>query len=143
VSGDLTLNPAIAYGDENIAVLRCDIRYPVTIKSSELCAAIQKATGDLGFSLKMDHETLPLHVDQESFLVTSLQKVYADYTGDTSGPIVSGGGTYARAFDNAVAFGGVFPGEINTCHQTDEFWSIDSMAKNFDIIVKALAVLAQ
>jgi succinyl-diaminopimelate desuccinylase len=143
VSGDLTLNPAIAYGDENIAVLRCDIRYPVTKKSSDICAAIQKATGDLGFSLKMDHETLPLHVDQDSFLVTSLQKVYADYTGDTSGPIVSGGGTYARAFENAVAFGGVFPGEVNTCHQTDEFWSIDSMAKNFDIIVKALAVLAQ
>ena len=143
VSGDLTLNPAITFVDENIAVLRCDIRYPVTIKSSELCKTILKATEDLGFSLEMDHETLPLHVDQESFLVTSLQKVYADYTGDTSGPIVSGGGTYARAFDNAVAFGGVFPGEINTCHQTDEFWSIDSMAKNFDIIVKALEVLAQ
>ncbi len=143
VSGNLTLNPAIAYGDENIAVLRCDIRYPVTMKSSDICAAIQKATGDLGFSLKMDHETLPLHVDQDSFLVTSLQKVYADYTGDTSGPIVSGGGTYARAFENAVAFGGVFPGEVNTCHQIDESWSIDSMAKNFDIIVKALAVLAQ
>lgn len=143
VSGDLTLNPAITFVDENIAVLRCDIRYPVTIKSSELCKAIQKATEDLGFSLEMDHETLPLHVDQESFLVTSLQKVYADYTGDTSGPIVSGGGTYARAFDNAVAFGGVFPGETNTCHQTDESWSIDSMAKNFDIIVKALEVLAQ
>jgi len=143
VSGDLTLNPAITFVDENIAVLRCDIRYPVTIKSSELCKTILKATEDLGFSLEMDHETLPLHVDQESFLVTSLQKVYADYTGDTSGPIVSGGGTYARAFDNAVAFGGVFPGETNTCHQTDESWSIDSMAKNFDIIVKALEVLAQ
>ena len=143
VSGKLTLNPAIAYVDDHIAVLRCDIRYPVTMNGSELCAAIQKATVDLGFSLKMDHETRPLHVDQQSFLVTALQKVYADYTGDTSGPIVSGGGTYARAFDNAVAFGGAFPGEANTCHQTDEFWSIDSMSKNFDIIVKALAVLAQ
>jgi succinyl-diaminopimelate desuccinylase len=143
VSGDLTLNPAIVYVDDNVAVLRCDIRYPVTMKSSDIYVAIQKATGDLGFSLKMDHETLPLHVDKESFLVTSLQKVYADYTGDTSDPIVSGGGTYARAFDNAVAFGGAFPGEINTCHQTDEFWSIDSMAKNFDIMVKALEVLAQ
>lgn len=143
VSGDLTLNPAIAYVDNHIAVLRCDIRYPVTMNGSDICEAIQKATDDLGFSLKMDHETLPLHVDKESFLVTSLQKVYEDYTGDTSGPIVSGGGTYARAFDNAVAFGGAFPGEVNTCHQTDEFWSIDSMAKNFDIIVKALEVLAQ
>ena len=143
VSGELTLNPAIVQVDDKKAVLRCDIRYPVTMKSSELCAVIQKATADLGFNFEMDHDVKPLHVDKDSFLVTALQKVYADYTGDISEPMVSGGGTYARAFENAVAFGGVFAGEENTCHQTDEFWSIDSMAKNFDIIVKALAVLAQ
>lgn len=143
VSGDLTLNPAIAEVDASKAILRCDIRYPVTFKSDTICEAIKKATGDLGFSFEMDHDVKPLHVDKDSFLVTSLQKVYADYTGDSSGPMVSGGGTYARAFDNAVAYGGVFPGEENTCHQTDEFWSIDSMVKNFDIIVKALTVLAQ
>lgn len=143
VSGALTMNPAIAYVDDNIAVFRCDIRYPVTMKGRDICEAIQKATVDLGFSLTMDHETLPLHVDKESFLVTSLQKVYTDYTGDPSGPSVSGGGTYARAFDNAVAFGGILPGEVNTCHQTDEFWSIKSLEKNFDMIVTALKVLAQ
>lgn len=143
VSGELSLNPAIVYVDDKKAVLHCDIRYPVTLKGQVIIDAIQKATDDLGFTLAMDHETLPLHVDKDSILVTSLQKIYADYTGDRSGPIVSGGGTYARAFKNSVAFGGVFPGEENSCHQTDEFWSIESMRKNFDIIVKALEVLAQ
>ncbi len=143
VSGELSLNPAIVHVDGNKAILRCDIRYPVTMKGSDICEIIQKATGDLGFSLKMDHETLPLHVDKDSFLVTSLQKIYRDYTGDTAAPMVSGGGTYARAFENSVAFGGLFPGEVNTCHQTDEFWSIESLEKNFDMIVTALKVLAQ
>lgn len=143
VSGALTLNPAIVQVDENKAVLRCDIRYPVTLKSSDVVAAIKKATADLGFCLEMDHDVKPLHVDKDSFLVTTLQQVYQDCTGDMAEPMVSGGGTYARAFDNSVAFGGGFPGEVNTCHQTDEFWSIESLEKNFEIIVKALAVLAQ
>lgn len=143
ISGKLILNPAIVKVDDKKAILQCDIRYPVTMNSSQICEAIKKAIHDFGFSLEMDHETLPLHVDRESFLVKSLQKVYADYTGDAKAPIVSGGGTYARAFDNAVAFGGVFPGEENTCHQTDEFWSIESIENNFDIIVKAMEVLAQ
>ena len=143
ISGELTLNPAIVHVDENKAILRCDIRYPVTMKSDDICNAIEKATADLGFSFAMDHETLPLHVDKDSFLVTALQKIYRDCTGDMAEPMVSGGGTYARAFKNSVAFGGVFPGEVNTCHQTDEFWSIKSLEKNFAIIVKALEVLAQ
>jgi succinyl-diaminopimelate desuccinylase len=143
VSGNLTLNPAIVHVDEKKALLRCDIRYPVTMDSSEICEAIINATGDLGFRFEMDHDVKPLYVDKNGFLVTALQKIYEDCTGDQRSPEVSGGGTYARAFKNSVAFGGAFPEEENTCHQTDEYWSIASMEKNFEIIMKAMAVLAQ
>jgi succinyl-diaminopimelate desuccinylase len=143
VSGELTLNPAIVQVDENKALLRCDIRYPVTLDSRQIGAAIVAATEDLGFSFEMDHDVKPLYVDKDSFLVKSLQQVYFECTGDATEPIVSGGGTYARAFENSVAFGGAFPGEENTCHQRDEYWSIESLKKNFEIITKALAVLAQ
>lgn len=53
--------------------------------------------------------------------------VYRDVTGDDAEPISLGGGTYARAFDNAVAFGILFPGEPNMCHQTNEYWSVDDL----------------
>jgi len=143
VSGELTLNPAIVQVNGKKATFRCDIRYPVTMNSSQICAAIVQATNHLGFSFEMDHDSPPLHVDKESFLVKSLQKIYEEYTGETTGPVVSGGGTYARAFENAVAFGSVFPGEESTCHETDEFWSVESIKKNFEIITRALEVLAQ
>ena len=143
VSGQLTLNPSIARVDDKKVMLECDIRYPVTIDKAIIKENISRAVKPLGFSLKIIEEQAPLHVDKESILIKSLQKVYEDYTGDTTGPVTSGGATYARAFDNAVAFGGRFPGEPNMSHQTDEYWSLESIKKNFDIILKALEVLAK
>jgi len=143
ISGQLTINPSIARVDGKSAILECDVRYPVTIKGSQVQERIAKAVKPLGFTVKIIEELAPLYVDKGSDLIKSLQKVYQEYTGDTSGPVASGGATYARAFDNAVAFGGRFPGEPNMCHQTDEYWSLISMEKNFDIILKALEVLAK
>ncbi|KNZ42671.1 xaa-His dipeptidase [Acetobacterium bakii] len=143
ISGALTLNPSIARVDAEEAVLECDIRYPVSVEIKDIEEQIAAAVKPYGFSFEILEELGPLHVDRESALVKSLQKVYREYSGDSSGPMTSGGATYARAFDNAVAFGGRFPGEANMCHQTDEYWSLESMKKNFDIILKALEVLAK
>ncbi|MBU4541643.1 MAG: Sapep family Mn(2+)-dependent dipeptidase [Firmicutes bacterium] len=143
ISGKLTINPSIANVNPEKAVLKCDIRYPVTMKAAEIRDHIERAVTPLGFTVNINYDLPPLHIDKESYLIDALQKIYEDYTGDTTGPKVIGGGTYARAFDNAVAFGGRFPEEPNTCHQTDEYWSITSMKKNFDIISKALESLVQ
>jgi succinyl-diaminopimelate desuccinylase len=143
ISGKLTINPSIANVNQEKAVLKCDIRYPVTMKGTEIRDHIERAVTPLGFTVNINYDLPPLHIEKESYLIDALQKIYEDYTGDTSGPKAIGGGTYARAFDNAVAFGGRFPEEPNTCHQTDEYWSIISMKKNFDIITKALESLVQ
>jgi succinyl-diaminopimelate desuccinylase len=113
------------------------------MKGTDIRDHIERAVTPLGFSVNINYDLPPLHIEKESYLIDALQKIYEDYTGDTTGPKAIGGGTYARAFDNAVAFGGRFPEEPNTCHQTDEYWSIISMNKNFDIITKALESLVQ
>ena len=143
ISGKLTVNPSIANVNQEKAVLKCDIRYPVSMKGTDIRDHIERAVTPLGFSVNINYDLPPLHIEKESYLINALQKIYEDYTGDTTGPKAIGGGTYARAFDNAVAFGGRFPEEPNTCHQTDEYWSIISMNKNFDIITKALESLVQ
>ena len=143
ISGKLTIKPSIANVNQEKAVLKCDIRYPVTMKGTDIRDHIERAVTPLGFTVNINYDLPPLHIEKKSYLIDALQKIYEDYTGDTSGPKAIGGGTYARAFDNAVAFGGRFPEEPNTCHQTDEYWSIISMKKNFDIITKALESLVQ
>jgi len=71
-------------------------------------------------------------------------KVYREETGDeNSEPITIGGGTYARAMSNAVAFGPLFPGQEELAHQKDECIAIDDLIKITKIYAKALYELAK
>ncbi|MDK2936269.1 MAG: succinyl-diaminopimelate desuccinylase [Eubacteriaceae bacterium] len=139
----LTIVPSIVKVDENEMILKCDIRYPVTMDSGIVLDRIKTAVNSPEWLIEMTHDVKPLYVDKNGFLIKTLQAVYQDLSGDLSEPVVSGGGTYARAFKNAVAFGGIFPDEENTCHQKDEFWTLDSMRKNYEIIIEALSKLAE
>jgi len=70
-------------------------------------------------------------------------KVYQEHTGDKeSKPITIGGGTYARATKNAVAFGPMFPGQPDVAHQKDEYISIEHLVDLADIYSKAIYQLA-
>jgi succinyl-diaminopimelate desuccinylase len=89
-------------------------------------------------------DTKPLYIPKDNFLVEKLMKVYREQTGDLdSEPITIGGGTYARAMDNAVAFGPMFPGQLDVVHQKDEYISIDQLMKVTKIYAQALYELAK
>ncbi len=141
VSGNLTFNPAVAHVDGPSASLECDIRYPVTLKPDQFDPEIAKAVAPLGFKVEETKHLAPLYVKRDSELVQKLLKVYEDYIGEKAEPISLGGGTYAREFDNAVAFGILFPGEENMCHQTDEYWSLNDLQANLQIIADAIQSL--
>lgn len=44
-------------------------------------------------------------------------------------PLAIGGGTYAKAMENIVAFGPVFPGEESREHQADEYIALDNIER--------------
>lgn len=56
--------------------------------------------------------------------------------------MVIGGGTYARAFDNVVAFGAVYPGGEMLAHEKDEYIEVDHLVKLVEIYSKAIIKLA-
>lgn len=140
-SGKLTINPSIAHVTADHAALSCDIRFPVTFQAEQVVEAIAAHVAPLGFKVENTGTTPPLYVEKDSPLVTTLQRVYAECTGDNRPSASTGGGTYARAFSNAVAFGALFPDEEVTYHQTNEFWRLDSIGKNFHIISNAIDAL--
>ncbi|MCI8649641.1 MAG: M20 family metallopeptidase [Anaerotruncus sp.] len=140
-SGELTVNPSIGRVDAKKAYMGCDLRIPVTIPLEQVTTAIEKSIAPFGFTLTVNYFKPPLYVEQDSPLVQTLQRIYAEASGDTCPPVSSGGGTYARAFPNAVAFGALFPDDPVTYHQTNECWSLDSIRRTFQIIVNAIASL--
>ena len=140
-SGKLTLNPAISVVTPTHAEVKCDLRVPVTYKPEDVTAAINKTLAPLGFKAECDFVLGSLYVPKDSELVTTLQRVYKDCTGRDEQPISVGGGTYARTFENAVAFGPLLPGEENTNHKTNECWDYSNMLLTYQIIANVMEQL--
>ncbi len=140
-SGQLTINPSVAKADCKQGSLICDIRYPVTYKLEDFIGNIEEAVGKIGFKVEILSHDVPLYVEKDSHLVSTLKKVYEDRTGDNSEPISMGGGTYAKAFPNTVAFGLIFLDSESGCHVANEFMKFDEMEKSFDILCDAIVKL--
>lgn len=55
--------------------------------------------------------------------------MYEQETGLEAIPESSGGATYARAIDNCVAYGMVFPDSEKTEHQANEYITLEDLRK--------------
>ena len=75
--------------------------------------------------------------------VQTLLDVYHEMTGLTGGAMSIGGGTYAKAIPNIVAFGPIFPGDTVREHLPNEFWEIEILMKNAQIYAEAMYRLAK
>lgn len=84
-----------------------------------------------------------LYVSKDSYLVKTLTTIFSEETGINAEPIATGGGTYARAFKNCVAFGAIMPGEEETYHQANEYINIENMIKATKIYARAIYELAK
>ena len=145
VSGKLNFNPGVIKGSEEEIKLTINVRYPIKSSAKEVYDGIREDLKDTGIELiEGDSDTKPLYVPKDNLLVEKLMKVYREQTGDVdSEPITIGGGTYARAMENAVAFGPAFPGQMDVAHQKDEFISIEHLMKITKIYAGALYELAK
>lgn len=140
-SGRLTLNPGVIDWDENgIEKLMIDVRHPISL-SAEDVKTVQKNA--LSMELVHEHAQHGLFVPADSELVSKLLDVYAERTGHRLPPLAIGGGTYARAFKNAVAFGCEIPGKPAPVHMPNEFISLDDLMFNAHMIADAMLALAE
>ena len=143
-SGKLTFNAAVIDVDRNAAKLTVNIRYPVSSSGEQVYAGIMEVLDEYGYGIVKGREQLPINLDAESELVSTLLKAYRNHTGDLeSKPLVIGGGTYARAFDNVVAFGARFPGGPELAHMKNEKISADNMVLLAQIYAEAVYELAK
>lgn len=135
-SGQLTLNLGTISLKDGVLKVGIDVRYPVTFTQADIEAKVKEHLGI--FEYRCAHALDPLYVPEDSELIATLKQVYKDNTGDEPYCLAIGGATYARAFNNAVTFGPLFPGQPCTEHGPDEYIEIDSLIKNAQIIADAI-----
>ena len=139
-SGRITVNPGIIKWDENGYTLVVDMRVPTTQSlediSNRLCANVEDA------ELIDKHFQEGHFVARDSELVTKLLEVYEKHTGRPAEPLAIGGGTYARAVENAVAFGCERPGVPALIHMPNESIRLEDVEFNVRVIADAIIALA-
>lgn len=141
---DLTMNLGIVRIDKNSSRIGLNFRYPINIDINKFIENFKKQAKEYDLDIVVKENKGPHYVDKNSDLIKVLHNAYIEYTGDTKTEIMTiGGGTYARAIKNAVAFGILFPGEEELAHQANEYINIDSAKKATAIIAKAIMDLGK
>ena len=144
ISGDLVFNVGMIDVDKNTAKITVNVRYPVTCEGEDVYEMLLPVMTEYDMGIVKGKNQWPLHVSKDSRLVSDLVDVYRKHTGDSeSEPLVIGGGTYARAMDNVVAFGARFQGQKELGHQKNECISVDEMMKLAQIYADAAYVLSR
>ncbi len=142
ISGSLSLNVGIVEFDQNKAVVTVNIRYPIRYSSDQVINQIRKNTPDY-IDIVDIYDSKPHYIPENNILIQKLKKAYEKITGEQAYCFSIGGGTYARMFDNCVAFGPNFPGDPDLAHQKDEYIEIDNLLKNLRTYTYVLKELAQ
>ena len=140
ISGDLTCNLGIIRLSEGVLTARLDIRYPLLTNTQMLESLIAQALP--GVTVTKVNSKLPHHVAENSPLVQALLEAYHEVSGLPKQTLAIGGGTYARALQEGVAFGALFPGEEDVAHQADEYINIENLYKSMRIFAYAIVKLA-
>ena len=150
--GFLTMNIGIVEISNEKTNVTIDIRYPNITTGDALIAKMKEvlATSPIPIEILSADDSIPLFVNPDSKLVKTLEQSYREYSNDYITPNKTiGGGTYARKFDNFVAFGPEFPQHEETsffvggAHEKDEGIRIDSLMKACAIYARAVEDLAK
>ena len=125
-----------------------DIRYPTSTSGDALLEALATCVDECGCKILSHDDTPPFYLSPDADDVRTLVETYQQVTGSTEGAFTIGGGTYARHFDRAVAFGPDVMGEerpewVGQEHGPDEGVSEQSLKQALVTYIVAIQRLMQ
>lgn len=139
VSGKLIFNTGVVNINEEFASVTANIRYPISFTEEMVAEGIKNEIEDSRVGMVSVSGYYPIFMELDDPFVVKLLEAYRTETGDSdSKPIIEGGSTYAKLFDNVICFGALFPGEESSMHQTDERMSKESFMKMARIFARAI-----
>lgn len=135
---NLTMNLGVISKDKDEVVMSLDVRYPVLSNNEIVKEHFEKLKGN-SLYLNIRSMVNPLFFDTNSPMIKALMKAYQDATGDKETKMEAiGGGTYAKAINNCIAFGCEFIGEDNHIHDANECLNIANFYKQVELYIEAI-----
>lgn len=142
--GALSMNAGVFKFEDSASsnTIAVNFRYPQGTDSDKIYAVLVALAGVTAVT-KSAHEHTPHYVPMEDELVSTLLSVYEKQTGLKGHEQIIGGGTFGRLLKRGVAFGAMFPGDIDTMHQANEFIPVDVLLRAAAIYAEAIYELAK
>lgn len=142
ISGKLIFNLGTIWGNENEINMEINMRYPVTKLYEDFIDTFKEKIkfGNME-EIYLRHKK-SLYVSPDTEFIKKLQKVYEEQFNEKAELISIGGGTYAKAMENIVAFGPIMKGQEMVEHKPDEYIEIDLLMKNVHVMAEAIKALA-
>ena len=103
--GPLTCIGGTAHLKDGTLIQTIDSRYPTSITAEDIKEKLSQLAAPYGASVKIQSNMVPFLTDPEAPEVQTLVRTYNELSGDNGKAFTIGGGTYARHFARAVAFG--------------------------------------
>lgn len=123
--------------------LETNLRIPVTFTDQDVKDRLRLKFAGTGFEISFSEFTEPLYYPEDLPMIQALMEVYRRVTGDIDAkPMAIGGGTYAKAMDNVVAFGPGLPGRDDVDHIADEYIFIDDLMTWTNLYAEAILALS-
>ncbi len=138
-TGYLTMSPDVDEYENGVLKITTDVRFPSTHKKEEIEETLKNA--NVEFTVK--NYQAPLYNDPNGKLISTLMKVYNEYTGKNEKAIAIGGGTYARALKFGCGFGPELEDEEATIHQANEYVTFDRIKMMNEIYYNAIKELTK
>ena len=125
-----------------------DSRYPTTTTDEAITARLSELACAHGCSYEQTSSDAPFYISPESPEIEALLKTYSEYSGQEAQAFTIGGGTYARHFKRACAFGPHDPAEqmpkwAGMEHGPDEAISEESLRRALKIYIVSIARLME
>jgi succinyl-diaminopimelate desuccinylase len=149
-TGPLTCINGVMRTDSGVLTQNFNIRYPATLDFSTLFERFRAVAAKYGYKPEMIHHSKGYYKNPNGPEIKALTDACAAVLDIDSTPYVIGGGTYSRAFPNAVTFGLENPDEKGVmgkgrggAHQPDECISYGTIIDAVKIFILSLDNLAK
>lgn len=138
-SGSVTSNLGLISINKQQQKLGIEVRVPVTLPLADIKNKINQYFVEHypGFKVAFHKSVAPKYLPTESEKIQTLLAIYRDVTGDMQAmPVATGGGTYARQFENLVAFGAAF--KFDAMHGPNEYIKVTDLKTALSIYIQTI-----
>jgi len=135
--GDLTMNIGLLNIDRSESRVGLNIRFPKGLDSKKLIEGLEKKANEYELCVEVKSLSEAHYIDPNCDFIKTLYSSYVKYTNADAPLKTIGGGTYARSMKKAVAYGVLFPLEVEMAHETNEYADIENLLKAGAIIADA------